>query len=296
MQAKRLVSTKELSHEDWLEWRRKGIGGSDVAAICGMSRYRSPMEVYLDKLGELPPIEDNPKMKAGRMLEGVVADWFSEETGKKVCKRNFIFQHPEHKFMFANIDRWVPGENAGLECKTTSEYGRKDWSGSDQPTDFMEAPVEYILQCNHYMAVMGADRWYMAVLIGGWDFQWCVIERDESIIQMLIEKEREFWQTHVLNKVPPAYSFQDTDLLNQQLPESKSESIDLTEDAYEIIQHLHQSRKVKQQATEHENTAKNQIKALMGLCEKAYWQGELAFTWKSNAKGNRVFKVIGGNE
>lgn len=288
MQAIRLVSTKDLSHDDWLDWRRKGIGGSDVAAICGLSRYRSPMEVYLDKLGEIPPIDDNPKMAAGRRLEPFIADWFAEDTGLKVWKQNYMFRHPEHEFMFANIDRWLPRLNAGLEIKNTSEYGRDDWSGT-------QAPQEYILQCNHYMAVTGADRWYIAVLIGGWDFQWRIIERDDELIKNLITVEREFWTNHVLGKVPPPYSHQDTDRLSEMFPQSNSESVDLPEEAYSIIQQLLDARKVKNNAIMQEETAKNQIKGMMGEAERAYWQGELAFTWKTGAR-SRTFRVIGGND
>ncbi|KIL38218.1 endonuclease [Gordoniibacillus kamchatkensis] len=290
MQALRLVNTKELAHEDWLDYRRKGIGGSDVAAICGMSRYKSPMEVYLDKIGELAPIEDNPKMKAGRILEPVIADWFAEETGYKVWKQNAIFQHQDHPFMLANIDRWLPGQNAGLEIKNTGEFSRDDWSGT-------QAPTEYIMQCNHYMAVTGAERWFIAVLIGGWDFQWKVIERDERLIQNLITIETEFWHNNVLAKVPPAYSHQDTDYLNERYAESSpGRGVDLPEEAYPIMQSLYEARAAKKASEMQEDTAKNQIKGIMQDAELAYFQGDLKFTWKANKNGQRTFKVVGGNE
>lgn len=289
MQANRLVNTKDLSHEDWLSYRQKGIGGSDVAAICGLSRYKSPMAVYLDKLGELPPLEDNPKMKAGRMLEQVIADWFAEEVGTKVWRQNAIFQHPEHPFMLANIDRWLPGQNAGLECKNTGEYSRHDWEGT-------QAPTEYVLQCNHYMAVTGADRWYIAVLIGGYDFQWRVIERDEELINNLITIERTFWEDHVLAKEPPAFSHQDTNYLKEAYPQSKpSEAAHLPEEFYQIMQDLYTARADEKEAKRRKDTATNQIKGFMGEAELAYFQGELKFTWKANAR-SRPFKVVGGEE
>lgn len=287
--AVRLANTLEMTHDDWLDWRRQGIGGSDVAAICSMSRYKSPMAVYLDKLGEIPPIEDNPKMKAGRMLEPLIADWFAEETGMKVWRRNAIFQHREHPFMLANIDRWLPGQNAGLECKNTSEYCRDDWSGT-------QAPTEYILQCNHYMAVTGADRWYIAVLIGGWDFQWRVIERDDELIKNLITIEKDFWENRVLAKNPPEYSHQDTDYLKEMYPESNpSLIVELTEDMYPVMQSLYEARRAIKAAEAVEETAKNRIKGFMGEAEKAYFQGDLKFTWKTGKK-SRTFRVVGGDE
>lgn len=289
MQAIRLVNTLNMQHEDWLEHRRLGIGGSDAAAICGLSRYKSPMAVYLEKLGELPPVEDNPKMKAGRILEPVIADWFAEDTGHKVWRQNAIFQHPEHPFMLANIDRWLPGQNAGLECKNTAEYCKDDWAGT-------QAPTEYILQCNHYMAVTGADRWFIAVLIGGWDFQWRVIERDEELIQNLITIEKGFWEEHVMAKVPPAFSHQDTELLKNTYAESNPDSwLELPEEAYNTIQALYQARLDKGDAEKREEAAKNQIKGYMRDCEKAYFQGDLRFTWKTGKRG-RTFRIVGGDE
>ncbi len=290
MNALRLVSTINQSHEEWLDVRRTGLGGSDIAAICGMSRYKSPIEVFLDKLGEIPPIEDNPKMKAGRILEPVVADWFAEETGMKVMKQNAIFQHKQHPHMLANIDRWLPGQNAGLEVKNTAEYCRGDWEGT-------QAPTEYVLQCNHYMAVTGAERWYIAVLIGGWDFQWRVVERDEALIQSLIKIEHDFWHDHVLAKIPPAFSHQDSDYLKETYRESIAEScIDLPEEAYPIIQDYHDADRAMAVAEMAKETAKNQIKGMMGHKEKAYWQGELKFTWKANKKGVRSFRAVGSEE
>lgn len=288
MEALKLVPTQDLTHNEWLEWRRKGIGGSDCAAICGLSRYNSPLGVYLDKIGDKPPLEDNPRMKAGRILEPVIADWFAEETGYKVMKRNAIFQHKKYPFMLANIDRWIPGHNAGLEIKNTSEYCKEEWAG-------ITAPTEYILQCNHYMAVTGADRWFIAVLIGGWDFQWRVIERDENLINNLITIEREFWESNVLAKIPPSFSHQDSNYLKERYKDSMPDSsIDLPNEAYSIMEALKEARRAKENAETMEETAKNQIKGIMQDRELAYWQGDLAFTWKANKKGIRSFRVVGG--
>jgi putative phage-type endonuclease len=290
MQALRLVSTKEMPESEWLDFRRKGIGGSDVAAICGMSKYKSPVAVYLDKIGELPPIEDNPKMKAGRKLEPLIAQWFAEETGKRVMQQHAIFQHKEHDFMLANIDRWVIGENAGLEIKNTSEFLRDEWADEKVPT-------EYQLQCNHYMAVTGAERWYLCVLLGGWDLQWRVIERNDDLIKNLITIEHSFWHDNVLSKTPPAYSYQDTKLLGDKYPESQpGKHIELGEEHYELIQRVLLRKNTLEAAKNELETDKNIIKAMMGDNEMAWFQGEPIFTWKSNKKGVRSFRFVGGEE
>lgn len=289
MEALKLVSTNDLTHDDWLEFRRQGIGGSDCAAICGLSRYSSPLNVYLDKVGERPPIEDNPRMKAGRILEPVIAEWFAEETGYKVMKRNAIFQHKQHPFMLANIDRWIPGYNAGLEIKNTSEYCKDEWMGTT-------APTEYVLQANHYMAVTGADRWFIAVLIGGWDFQWRVVERDDNLISNLVTIEKEFWESNVQAKIPPSFSHQDTEYLKERYKDSVVDSgVDLPKEAYSIMEDIKEARRAKDNADIAKKIAENKIKGIMGHNEKAYWQGDLVFTWKANKNGVRSFRVVGGD-
>lgn len=290
MQALRMVSTENMEHDDWLEHRKLGIGGSDVAAIVGLSRFKSAFSVYLDKIGELPPIDDNPKMKAGRVLEPVIADWFTEETGIKCQEQKWIFQHSEHPFMLANIDRWVPSENAGLEIKNTSEYCRSDWF--DGNTEII--PTEYQLQANHYMAVTNADKWYVAVLIGGWDFQWRIIERDEGLINSLITIEKNFWENHVQAKNPPQVGAQDTDMMSFMYPSSSATSIAISEVHYDLIKRLVDSKKALDTAEEAFEDSKNKVKQLMGENELATWQGDKFATWKSNKKGVRVFKIVGG--
>lgn len=161
MDAVILANTSEMSHEEWLAARRKGIGGSDAAAIAGLNKWKSPVAVYLEKIGQAP--EENVSSEAaywGTVLEDVVAQEFSKRTGLKVRRRNAILQHPEHSFMLANVDRLIVGEKAGLECKTASEYLKEEWKDD-------EVPAQYLIQCQHYMAVTGYDAWWIAVLIGG---------------------------------------------------------------------------------------------------------------------------------
>jgi len=157
------ADTRKMSHEEWLASRRNGIGGSDASAILGVNPYSSPLKVYLDKIGKSEDKETNEAMRQGTDLEQYVADRFVEATGKKVRKCNKILQHPEYPWMLANIDRDIVGENAGLECKTISAFDIED------KLENGEYPAHYYVQCVHYMAITGADRWYLAVLVLGRD-------------------------------------------------------------------------------------------------------------------------------
>ena len=281
MELNRLVSTNRLSHEEWLAYRKMGIGGSDAGAICGLNQYRSPISVYLDKTaGNVEEQEDNEAMRQGRDLEQYVAERFSEETGKKVRKANAIFYLPEAPYMIANVDRLVVGENAGLECKTASAYSAEKWQGE-------KIPPEYEIQCHHYMAVTGASAWYIACVILGREFIWRKIDRDPDVIEMLKQIEEEFWIENVQKgKMPdPDGSDAADNAIREKYPESDEKSILLTgfdadlerrRDILELQDKLEREKKEIEQ----------KIKLYMEDAEKAE-SDHYTVTWK-NISSNRV--------
>lgn len=198
MQAELLVSTTNMSREDWLAWRQNGIGGSDASVILGLNKYKTPFELWLEKTGQTNLDESAGEAAYfGNILEDLVAKEFEVRSGKKVRKRNAILKHPEHPFLLANIDRKVVGEHAVLECKTASAYLAKEWESD-------EIPESYIVQVQHYLGVTGYKKAYMAVLIGGQRFVWKEIERDQELIDLIFQAEIHFWNHHVLQGIPPA--------------------------------------------------------------------------------------------
>ncbi|SHK63409.1 YqaJ viral recombinase family nuclease [Hespellia stercorisuis] len=194
---KKLVSTLGMAKEEWLQYRKRGIGGSDAGAICGLNPYRTAMEVYQEKISDDIDDLDNEAMRQGREFEEYVARRFTELSGKKVRRANAMFCHEKYPFMLADVDRLIVGENAGLECKTASPYMADKWKDGN-------IPLSYQLQCHHYMAVCNTDAWYIAVLIFGREFKFCKIERDEEIIADLIRVEKNFWENHVLSRKMPS--------------------------------------------------------------------------------------------
>ena len=190
-------STLGMSREEWLELRRLSIGGSDAAAIIGLSKWASPYTVWADKTGRLPDKPDTEAMRQGRDLEEYVAQRFSEATGKRVKRCNAILYNPAYPHSHADVDRMIVGENAGLECKTTSTLDVKQFRG-------VEFPEKYYAQCVHYMAITGADRWYLAVLVLGKEFHVYTLERDEAEIRALMDAETAFWEQYVETDSPPA--------------------------------------------------------------------------------------------
>lgn len=274
MNAVKIVSTRNMPYEEWLKWRKAGLGGSEAASIAGLNPWSSPLKVYMDKINEeVQGIEDNERMRVGRDLEDYVARRFAEETGKKVRKENYLLQHPEHKFMFANLDRVVVGENAFLECKTTGSYSKSEWEDG--------IPLHYELQCLHYMAVGGFDYGYIACLIGNEKFIWHKIERDEDTIQNLIKIEQDFWFENVLKQVPPDPDGSDdySDLIKKKYTTSIPESIELADSYIEKIKRRDEVDALIKDLEQQKKQIDQEIQIAMQDFERAV-VGDRVITWK----------------
>lgn len=193
---RRLVSTVDLSKEEWLKYRKAGITGTDAGAVCGLDPYSSAFQVYQDKISSEIELCDNEAMRQGRDMEEYVAKRFAEVTGLKIRKANAIFQNEQYPFMLADFDRLIVGQKAGLECKTVSPYSADKWSDG-------KIPLHYQMQVQHYLAVSGYDCWYVAALIFGKEFIIRKVERDEELISYLITIEMNFWYDKVLSRVMP---------------------------------------------------------------------------------------------
>lgn len=218
-----IAKTKDMDKKDWLMLRKNGIGGSDAGAVCGLNPYVSPLEVYFSKtcegIDEGAP--DNEAMREGRDLEDYVARRFMEASGLKVRRANVMYASREHPFMIADVDRLVTGrENGitGLECKTASPYSAEKWKDG-------KIPAHYIMQCYHYMAVLDAQSWYIAVMVYGREFKYIKLERDEEIIQQLIRIEENFWNHNVMARVMPEPDGSDAAeaFINRHFAESRKE-------------------------------------------------------------------------
>ena len=182
------ADVRELTHDQWLENRKSGIGGSDAGAIMGVNPYRGAYSVWADKLGKTDPVDDNEALRQGRDFEEYVARRFAEKTGLRVRREYGMLRSDAWPWMVANIDRRIIGERAGLECKTSRDIHMKRYKNGD-------FPLEYYCQCLHYLAVTGWDKWYLAVLVYGTDLLTFEIKREdvEDDIGALIKAEESFW-------------------------------------------------------------------------------------------------------
>lgn len=148
MTVKILTSTENLPYEDWLEYRKKGIGGSDASVVCGISRYKSPVELWMEKTNQIPQQEAGEAAYWGTQLEALVRAEFTKRTGMAVKPVNQLLQSEEYPFMLANLDGVCEHPDLGtciFEAKTASAYKAGEWEDS--------IPAEYMLQVQHYLQV-----------------------------------------------------------------------------------------------------------------------------------------------
>lgn len=229
--ALRLVSTKDMARDDWLEVRRTGIGSSDAAAAVGLNPYQSQLELWMLKTGKgdllpaIDPLDDTSPMFWGTLLEPIVAAHYTKRTGNKVRRVNAVLQHPEHAWMLANVDREVVG--AGdvqiLECKTAGIHGARLWR---------DGVPEYVqLQVMHQLAVTGHQAADVAVLIGGQELRIFRIERDEALIARLIALEQEFWEMVQSGTAPPGDGSESSEkALRYLYPVDSGDQVDFSDD------------------------------------------------------------------
>lgn len=270
------IDTRNMTREEWLELRRKSIGGSDAAGIIGLSSYSSPYSIWANKTGRLTDAEDNESMRIGRDLEAYVAKRWEEVTGKTVRRNNALLINSQYPFAHADIDRVVLGEKAGLECKTTSTLNIKQFHGID-------FPEKYYVQCVHYLAVTGYDRWYLAVLVLGKGFYTFTLERNEDEIHALMKAEKEFWDL-VESDTPPTLDGLDCTSEALQSIYKESRNIEITLYGREnLLKNYLNLKNEKKVLDEKMSVIENTIKAEMQDSEYGSC-GDFSVSWKSQSR------------
>lgn len=237
------------------------IGGSDIAGVLGLSRWMSPLKIWAQKTKQIPAddLSDSQAVELGNELEDVVCRLFTKRTGKKVYRVNETLFHPNYPFIGANIDRRVVGEDAIFEAKTCSAWRAKEFDGE-------ELPVEYILQVLHYLAVSGKSVGYLGVLIGGQDFRWRSIQRDDKVIQDMLRKAVHFWKNFVETKeMPSQITKNDAETLYGLFPVGdESAPIELTDQANIILENLDAYKADLRVLEGNIDRSENELKAMLG--------------------------------
>ncbi len=197
----RFSGTEREVNDAWRAERRKGIGGSDVAAVMGLSPYRSPYQVWAEKVGawEPPDISAVQAVEWGNRLEPVVKAKYAEEHPQVLARRlNGILRSRERPWAQASLDYECRDPDLGwgvLEIKTVGLRRAADWDEG--------VPLYYQTQVAHYLSVTGRSFADVAVLIGGQEYRDYRLMRDEDDVAAVEAAVDGFWLNHVLTNEPP---------------------------------------------------------------------------------------------
>jgi putative phage-type endonuclease len=290
LKSRQLTNAREMTREEWLESRRKGIGGSDCAAILGINQYKGALGVFIDKT-EGSTFEGNFHTEFGNWMEPHIREEFPKRFKKfegidiNVYEYPFVLQHPDKDHYIANIDGIIehPEHGVGIiEIKTASEMQWKKWIDD-------EVPDEYYCQVQHYLNVTGLEYAYIVALVGK-RLLWKHIPRSDAFLAVMEAKLDEFWFSYIIPKIAPAPQGVegDTDMLKAMYSaESGGTLVELPElvDAYQEYKEV--DTQIKQLEMQKE-AFKQQVMQNMGTAEVAYI-GDKKVTWKTvNRKGYEV--------
>ena len=279
-----------LINQDFSVDRSKYIGGSDIGAILGLSRFKTPLAVWMEKTGKETTKVDSLPLRFGSFAEEFVASEYSRATGFELLHDESIYLHPHHSYMSAHIDRFVLGDEDGLppsrilECKTANPFSSGDWgeAGSDQ------VPMSYLCQCIWYMAITEIDKTDLAVLFGNSDFRIYEIARDKGLEELVIAKASTFWDEHVLKDIPPPVSSeQDCHTLFSKGNVTKS--IEAQKETADLTKRLHTLNSEIEAREEELSTIKQIIMSQMGEAELLTYQGRTLASWKAPKPSFRLY-------
>ncbi|BBA98269.1 hypothetical protein RVR_4398 [Actinacidiphila reveromycinica] len=276
----RLLLPADAPEAQWHATRAAGIGGSDVAAILGLDKYRGPRHVFEDKHGR-PTFKGNEAAEIGTEIEGFIAGLFSKRSGVPIAMPPGTLVHTEHEWARVNVDRYTcdaDGSVTGLlECKNRSAYQLDDWEDG-----VPDAPA---LQTHWGMAVGGWTHGYVAALVGGNRLIWHRLERDEEMIAYLLDFCGRWFQRHVVEGFEPEADGLEatTDLLSKLWsvkPEAVAQ-VDVTK-AKELRAKALDLKARAKGVAEELRAVENEIRLLTGENEIAQADGKAAWSWKAN--------------
>ncbi len=283
------ISTLKMDREQWLRERRRGIGGSDTPVVVLGERhpFRTPRQLWEEKTGRSPDVEETPAMRRGTVLEPVVADLYREVTGRKLRRVNAVLQHPEHDWMLGNVDREIvaarPDDGPGvleIKCPGLRVFAQCRREG---------IPDYYQLQMQHYLAVTGRKWGAFAVFSAErWDLLHFDVERDDELIELIVERDAAFWEL-VKSGTPPESA---EELTKVDIPplQTDMELIRMEGEGWRMaVEDYRTAREILAEAEELESGAKERLQNFMSQAHAQVAEGcGLRVFWREQA-GRETF-------
>ncbi len=272
--------------------RRKYIGGSDIAVVMGMSRWKTPLKLWLEKTGQAEP-DDLSQVEAvqlGTELEEFVAQKFARETGRQVRRQSKMYVHKDYPYMAAHIDRLITGTDELLECKTCGAYKEDEWAevvevvekdGKKEEVVTAKTPIEYVLQVTWYLGITGKKVGHIAVLIGGQKFKKRKILFDEELFNVMVEAAKDFWES-VQTKNPPAVTPDDNEVLIKMFPKHNEELVE-KQDLEEYVDKLQKIKDDISALTDEKEMLEAEIKSSIGE-NLGILTNKFKVTWKEQQR------------
>lgn len=272
----KLTTLSFTDNDDWLELRRKGIGGSDIGAIMGLNQHSSPLKVYRQKVdGISEDLSDNVFVKKGKELEALImanhVQPYFEKLGFQVGKPQFMMINADYPYFRANVDgiafqKGMPYKsNIIVEIKWVSEWAEVNWN----KPEYRGIPASYYAQVQLYMLVTGAQEAIVCALFDkNWEMNYFSIPRDEAFIKDMIEQGSKFYQYHMMMKIPPRLSYEiDKEAVAEAIKDAPVDLKPSTEMTTYIEKYLANGEKLKA-AEEIQNKLKDLILdlAVKGFC------------------------------
>lgn len=278
-----------LDRAIWLEERRKGIGATDIAAIAGVHPYKTPLQVYLEKVEATDEdLSAKPEVEWGLRLEEAIARKYADlhEVALEVTG---LVVHPDVPWRRATPDRVVAGEARCVELKTAGIRQASRWG--EEQTD--EIPEEYLIQACWQIATLGFEACDIAVLIAGNDYREYRVHRDPDFEQDLVQLGEAFWVDHVKKGIPPALDSSEAarKYLLRKHPRNVAPLLQATPEAEALATRLREADERCKAAEDDKARARHELMALIGdhdglLGEfgKIYWRHQAGGkSWKAIA-------------
>lgn len=273
----------ELTRDEWLARRKTGVGGSEIAAICGLSPWKTPVQVWLDKVMDVQQdfSEDaEERMEWGNLLEEPVARKAAEKLGGTVRRNNKLLTDSVSP-LIGNLDRILTlpdNSKAILEVKTTDARNLKAWQEDG-------IPAMYQLQVQSYMHLTGIQKAVVATLFGGQKLLLFEIAGDQETQQYICKIASDFWQTYVIPKVAPPLddSSLTASTLNMLFPASNGQSITLPDESLQLISDYELFARAEKEAKADKDNAKMKLQAILGEAEQGII-GDRIVKWKTQER------------
>lgn len=261
--------------------RRGYLGATDVAAILGLSPYRAPIDVWREKLGLTDGVEQTERMRLGQLLEDVIADAYTEQTGRKL-RRTSLVRHPDFEFLAGNPDRLVVGERGVFEAKAAAST--RGYAEDDVPPHVRVQVVWY--------SGLTEREWSDVVLLAGMGLRIIRVPHDADLFRDMSQFAVEWWQRHVVGQEEPAPDGTESYRrhLAEKYPRDMGVELVATPEQSLLADELRDAIASEKAAKERKQALQNRLAAAMGEAASLIGDG-WRVTWKSEA-GRPAWKDI----